>query len=91
MVTPANRVIARAGFTLCGPQALGDFHNIFLPILGEDQKTSNHLSAGLLAGTVLYYGKSGSDYCITFIKRLDEGLRQQLLGQKLSISPGLLI
>ena len=38
-------------------------------------------------GTVPYYGKSGPGYCITSIKRLDEGMRSQILGQKLSISP----
>ena len=30
------------------------------------------------------YGKSVSGYCIAFIKRLDEGLKLQLLEQKLS-------
>ena len=39
-------------------------------------------------GSVLY-GKYGRGYCITFIKRLNEGVRQQLLGQKPLISPGL--
>ena len=37
------------------------------------------------------YGKSSPGYCITFIKRLNEGLRKQLLGQKPLISPGLFI
>ena len=53
----------------------GDFRNIFLPNIGEDQKTSYDFSAGPLAGTAPYYGKSGPDQCITFIKRLDVGLR----------------
>ena len=58
------------------PLALcGDFRNIFLPEIGQDQKNSCHLRAGPLAGAVPYYGKSGPSYCITFTKRLDEGLR----------------
>ena len=51
------------------------FFTIFLPKVGEDQKKSHHLSAGPLAGTVPYFGKFGTGYCITFTKRLDEGLR----------------
>ena len=40
----------------------------------KTKKWSHHLSAGPLAGTVLYYGKSGASYFyITFIKELDEG------------------
>ena len=38
---------------------LGDFRNIFLPNIGEDQKKSYDLSAGPQAGTASYYGKSG--------------------------------
>ena len=55
-----------------GPWHFGDFCNIFLPNISEDQKKSNHLSAG--PGTVPY-GKFGAGYCITLIKTLDEGLR----------------
>ena len=58
-----------------GPWHFGDFCNIFLPNIGEDQKTSHHLSAGPLAGIVPCYDKSDPGYCITLIKRLDEGLR----------------
>ena len=48
MVTPADHVIARAGFTLCwAPGTLG-FCNIFLPNTSEDQKIS-YVSAGPLA------------------------------------------
>ena len=43
MVTPTNHVITR------GPWHIGEFHNIFLPNIGEDQNKSNHLSAGPLA------------------------------------------
>ena len=39
----------------------GDFRNIFLPNIGEDQKKSYDWSAGPLAGTAPYYGKSGPD------------------------------
>ena len=44
-----------------GPWHFGDFCNIFLPSIGEDQKKSNDLSAGPLADTAPYYGKSGPD------------------------------
>ena len=67
MLLPSRIYIAR------GPWHLRDFRNIFLPNVGEDQKKSRHLSKGPLAGTAPYYGKSGPSYCITFIKRLDEG------------------
>ena len=60
-----------------------DFFNIFLPTIFEDQKKSYHLSAeqsqhqkksSHLSRTAPY-GKSGPRYCITFIKRLHDGLR----------------
>ena len=48
MLTPANHVIARAGFTLFwAPGTLG-FCNIFLPNTREDQKNS-YVRAGPLA------------------------------------------
>ena len=37
------------------------------------------------------YGESSPGYCITFIKRLDKGLRKQLSGQNPLISPRLYI
>ena len=70
------------------PRQFGDFRNIFLPNIGEDQRKSYDLSAGPLAGTAPYYGKSGPRYCITFIKTLDVGLRLQLLGQNYPFLPG---
>ena len=51
--------------------ALWDFRNIFLPNAGEDQK--NVLSERGAPGTVPYV-KPVPGYCITFVKRLDEGL-----------------
>ena len=42
-----------------GPWHFRDFRNIFVPNIGEDQIKSNDLSAGPLAGTASYYGKSG--------------------------------
>ena len=42
MVTPTNHVIARDLWHF------GYFCNIFLPNVGENQKMSHHLSAGLL-------------------------------------------
>ena len=57
MVTSTNHVIAGPNLHRAG--TLGDFCNIFLPNIGEDQKKSNDLSAEPLAGTASYYGKSG--------------------------------
>ena len=51
---------------------VGDFRNIFLPNIGENQKKVFPSERGT-PGTVTY-GKSGPGYCITFIKILDEGL-----------------
>ena len=42
-----------------GPWHFGDFRNIFLPNVGENHKKSYDLSAGPLAGTAPYCGKSG--------------------------------
>ena len=55
-----------------GPWHLGDFCNIFLPNISEDQTSPTIWALG--SGTVPY-GKYGAGYCITFIKSLDEGLR----------------
>ena len=46
-----------------GPWYFGDFPNIFQPNVGEDRKWA------------VLCDKFGSGYCITFIKKLDEGLR----------------
>ena len=43
-----------------GPCHFGDFCNIFLLNIGKDQRKFYDLSAGPLAGTAPYYGKSGS-------------------------------
>ena len=43
------------------PWHFGDFRNIFLPNVGEDQKKSYDFSAGPPAGTASYYVKSGTD------------------------------
>ena len=55
-----------------GPWHLGDFCNIFLPNVSEDQKSPTICALG--PGT-LPYGKYGAGYCITLTKSLDEGLR----------------
>ena len=76
MVTLTNLVFARTKFILRG--ALGTleiFGTFFCQIIGEDQKKLPHLSARPSAGFMPYYGKFGPDYCIAFIKRLDEGLK----------------
>ena len=44
-----------------GPWHLGNFCNIFLANISEDQKKSYHLRA-------VPYGKYVAGYCITFIK-----------------------
>ena len=44
-----------------GPWLFGDFRNIFLPNISEDQKKSYDFSWGPLAGTASYYGKHGPD------------------------------
>ena len=81
MITPTNHVIAP------GPLLhFENFHNIFLPIIGEDQKS---LTIWAQAPGTEPCRKFGPGYCITFIKRLDKGLRKQLLGLKPLISPGL--
>ena len=63
-----------------GPWNFGGFRNIFLPKIGENQKSLNFWARGPFT---VSHGKSDPGYCITFIKRLDENLRKQLLGQKL--------
>ena len=40
-----------------GPWHFGNFCKIFLSSIGEDQKKSYNLSAGLLADTAPYYGQ----------------------------------
>ena len=56
-----------------GPWHFGDFRNIFVPNIGEDQE--NVLPSERGAPSTASYGKSCPDYCITFIKSLDEGPR----------------
>ena len=58
---------------LVEPMALWDFCNIFLPNTGEDQKKF-YLSAGPLALRHMLNPSLVNGYCITFIKRLIEGL-----------------
>ena len=67
MLIPGQIYIAR------GPWSFGDFWNIFLPKIDEDREkvlTSERRALGTVS-----CGKSGHGYYITFIKRLDEGLR----------------
>ena len=60
-------VIARAGFILqWAPWYFGDFRNIFLPIIGEDQ--INVLPSERRAPGSVPFGKFGLGYCIMFIK-----------------------
>ena len=43
------------------PWHFGDFRNISLPNIGEDQKKVLRFQLGALAGTASCYGKSGPD------------------------------
>ena len=43
------------------PWHFGDFCNMFLSNIGEDQKKPYDFSVGALAGTAPYYGKSHPD------------------------------
>ena len=73
MVTLTKHVILgpdlHSGFTLA---LIGDFCNIFLPNVSEDKKSPTICALG--PGTVPS-GKHGAGYCITFMKRLGDGLR----------------
>ena len=51
MVTSTNHVIAGRIYFALGPWHFGDFRNIFLPNIGEEQKKSYDFSSGTLAGT----------------------------------------
>ena len=44
-----------------GPWHFGDFRNVFLPNIVDDQKKSYDFRSGPLAGTTSYNGKSGPD------------------------------
>ena len=57
-----------------GSRHLGDFCNIFLPNINEDQKKTYYLRAGPQGPGTKPYGKYGAGYCIKLIKSLDEGL-----------------
>ena len=59
MVTLTNHVIAGPALHRAGPLALWRFSQHFLPNVGEDHEKSQDLSAGPLAGTAPYCGKSG--------------------------------
>ena len=61
MVTSTNHVIVGSDLHRASPWHFGDFRNIFLPKIGEDQKKSYDLSLGPLVGTASYNGKSGPD------------------------------
>ena len=61
-----------------GPMALWVFRDIFQPNTSKDKK--KNLSAEPLVLCHMLYVKSDPGYCITFIKRLDEGLSYQRIG-----------
>ena len=73
MVMPANHPIPGRIYIALGPWYFVDYHNIFLQNLGENPKQVLPSERG--APVIVPYGKSGPYDCITFITRLDEGLR----------------
>ena len=80
MVRPSNYVIVRAGFTLGG--APGTLVIFAKPSLQIQVRPKNAVSSEHGTYDTVLYGKSVPGYCITFIKRLDGGLRLQRLEQK---------
>ena len=72
-VLPSEHAGALARSTCASPWQFGDFCDILLPNIAKGQKKVSPSEHGAL-GT-LPYGKSCPGYCITFIKKLDEGLR----------------
>ena len=67
-----------------GPWHLGDFCNIFLPNISEDQKKSYHLSAGPWRCAIRQIRR----WLLHYVHiKLKGGLRLQFLGQKPLISP----
>ena len=75
MVTPTNHVIAGPDLYRAGSLAVWRFLQDLSAKYRERPKKSIGLSAGPLGGSAPYYGKSGPGKCITFIKRLYDGLR----------------
>ena len=74
MVTLTNRSLTRAGSTLREPLVIWRFLRHFtMPNIGKGQKTVLPFELGALS--TLPYDKSGPGFCITFIKKLDEGMR----------------
>ena len=72
MITLTNYVIDRAGFTLSGaPGTLEIFAKSSCQIL---VKTKKVLPSESGAPATVPYSKSASGYCITVIKKLDEGM-----------------
>ena len=59
MVTPTNHDIAGRIYIALSLWHFGDFRNIFLLNISEDQKKFYDLSEGPLAGIASFYGKSG--------------------------------
>ena len=74
MVTVTNYVIDRAGFTFHG--ALGTSEIFEKASCQVQMKTKKKVlpSVGGVPGTVPY-GESARGYCITLMKRLNEGLK----------------
>ena len=72
-------LLPRSDLPRVEPMALWVFRNIFLPNTSKDKKKV-YLSAEPLVLCHMLYVKSDPGYCITFIKRLDEGLSYQRIG-----------
>ena len=61
MVMSTNHAIAGPDLHRVDPWHFGDFRNIFLPNIVEDQKKFCDFKSAPQAGTASYYGKSGPD------------------------------
>ena len=87
MVTLTKHAIPGPDLNCAVPLALRELPacNVFLPNTSEDQKSPTTWGRG---PATVPYGKSSAGYFITSIKILDEGLRWQLLGQKIWFYPG---
>ena len=75
MVRPTNYVIAGPDLHRAGILARWRFLQDLSTKYRGRIKKSYDFSAEPLPKTAPYYGKSGPNYCITFMKRLDVGLR----------------
>ena len=80
MATLTNHVIRGRNDIARDFWYFGNYCNIFLPNIGEDQKKV--LPSERRAPGTVPHCRPGPGHCVTFIKRLNECLRLQRLEQK---------